>query len=243
MDKIRLGEPYRAFSPQAIRWPEAAGGYNRRSSRQPREINTIMSQHTPIPTGINLHRKSRVLEVKFDDGAAFRLPCEYLRVFSPSAEVKVLEQRGGVVMGREDVNIDNITPVGTYAVRLHFDDGHDSGIYTWQTLYELGRDQEPNWARYLARCADARGTKTGTVRILYFVGLVDRLERDHEEVELPESVTDVQTLLAWLRRRGSMWEQALGEATLKITVNKQFAEPHSPVGPGDEVAIVPSETL
>lgn len=112
---------------------------------------------TPRPTAITLHRASHALEVAFDDGASFRLPCEYLRVESPSAEVqghgpgqKVL------VAGKRDVNIDAIEPVGHYAVLLRFDDGHASGIYSWETLYALGREHEARWAGYL-RALQAAG--------------------------------------------------------------------------------------
>lgn len=104
----------------------------------------------PIPTGITLHRVSRVLEITFDDGAHFELPAEYLRVNSPSAEVqghgpgqKVL------VAGKRDVAIDAVEPVGNYAVLLRFSDGHASGIYGWDTLYELGRDHARSWQEYL----------------------------------------------------------------------------------------------
>ena len=105
----------------------------------------------PTPTQITLHRASHVLEVGFDDGNQFRLPAEYLRVNSPSVEVqghgpgqKVL------VAGKLDVNIDEIVPVGNYAVLLKFSDGHQTGIFAWDTLHTLGRDHEKNWKEYLA---------------------------------------------------------------------------------------------
>ncbi|MGD8309286.1 MAG: DUF971 domain-containing protein [Chromatiales bacterium] len=105
----------------------------------------------PAPTELSLHRQSKVLEIAFDDGARFNLPCEYLRVFSPSAEVQghSPDQRK-LEVGKEDVNIDRIEPVGNYAVLLHFDDGHNTGIYSWETLYVLGVNQEVNWKEYLA---------------------------------------------------------------------------------------------
>ena len=109
-----------------------------------------MSKH--VPTELNLHRQSRVLEITFDDGSHFNLPCEYLRVFSPSAEVQGHGPGQEVLqIGKEDVNIEQITPVGNYAVTLHFDDGHNTGIYSWDTLYNLGANQEQNWKDYLAR--------------------------------------------------------------------------------------------
>jgi len=104
----------------------------------------------PVPTEINLHRQSRVLEITFDDGAHFNLPCEYLRVFSPSAEVQGHGPGQRVLqIGKEGVNIDRIEPVGNYAVCLHFDDEHNTGIYSWETLYKLGVDHEENWRQYL----------------------------------------------------------------------------------------------
>ncbi len=110
----------------------------------------------PMPTELNLHRQSRVLEIAFDDGAHFNLPCEYLRAFSPSAEVQghSPDQRK-LQVGKEDVNIDRIEPVGNYAVLLHFDDGHNTGIYSWETLYKLGIGQRANWEQYLKELEEA----------------------------------------------------------------------------------------
>jgi DUF971 family protein len=111
----------------------------------------------PRPTDIKIRTESRVLEVLFDDGAHYRLPFEYLRVFSPSAEVKGHGGGEGILQtGKEHVGIAGVEPVGNYALRVRFDDGHDTGLYSWTLLYELGRDQGVNWARYLARCAEAR---------------------------------------------------------------------------------------
>jgi len=109
-----------------------------------------------IPTELNLHRQSRVLEVAYEDGERFSFPCEYLRVYSPSAEVaghgpgqRVLQ------LGKEDVGIDRIEPVGNYAVCLHFDDGHNTGIYSWDYLRRLGEEQEQRWRDYLDELAAA----------------------------------------------------------------------------------------
>ncbi|GIX35934.1 MAG: hypothetical protein KatS3mg126_1713 [Lysobacteraceae bacterium] len=109
------------------------------------------------PVSLVLHRVSRVLEVEFEDGSRFRLPFEYLRVHSPSAEVQGHhpDQRV-VVAGKREVGIRAVEPVGHYGVRLCFDDGHDTGIYTWDILHRLGREQERNWPRYLAEL-EARG--------------------------------------------------------------------------------------
>jgi DUF971 family protein len=108
----------------------------------------------PIATEIRLRRASRVLEVSFDDGSRFELPFEYLRVYSPSAEVKGHGPGQEVlVRGKQGVNIAAIEPVGQYAVKLVFDDGHDTGLYSWRYLHELGREHREKWARYLERCA------------------------------------------------------------------------------------------
>ncbi len=105
---------------------------------------------SPRPTEIKLHRRSRVLELTFDDGRRFELPCEYLRVYSPSAEVQGHGPGQRVLQtGKRRVNIESIVPVGNYAVSLHFDDGHQTGIYSWSTLYDLGVDQERRWRQYL----------------------------------------------------------------------------------------------
>ena len=110
----------------------------------------------PQPTDIKLRTSSRLLEVLFDDGSRFELPFEYLRVFSPSAEVKGHSGGEGVLQtGKQQVGITGVEPVGNYALRLLFDDGHNTGLYTWGLLHELGRDRQTNWARYLQRCAEA----------------------------------------------------------------------------------------
>lgn len=108
------------------------------------------------PTEIKLHQKSRILEIAFDDGRRFELPCEYLRVYSPSAEVRGHGAGQGVLqVGKENVNIEKIEPVGQYAVCLHFDDGHNTGIYSWEWLYHLGVNREPLWKQYLERLEKA----------------------------------------------------------------------------------------
>ncbi|MBL8300471.1 MAG: DUF971 domain-containing protein [Rhodanobacteraceae bacterium] len=110
----------------------------------------------PRPTGITLHRASHLLEVGFDSGEVFRLPCEYLRTHSPSAEVQGHGPGQRVLVpGKRHVNIDAIEPVGHYAVLLRFDDGHQTGIFSWSVLHELGRNQEANWAAYLAALEQA----------------------------------------------------------------------------------------
>jgi DUF971 family protein len=106
----------------------------------------------PAPTELKLHRASRVLELVFSDGRHYSLPCEYLRVFSPSAEVRGHGAAETVLVpGKRNVTIARIEPVGHYAVRLHFTDGHNTGLYTWPMLRELGENQGANWANYLRR--------------------------------------------------------------------------------------------
>ncbi|MBS0553172.1 MAG: DUF971 domain-containing protein [Proteobacteria bacterium] len=119
-----------------------------------------MDHDTPLPTEITLHRKSRVLEIAFDDGSRFQLPFEFLRVYSPSAEVRghgpgqeTLQQ------GKRDVDVLSLEPVGNYAVKPGFSDGHDSGLYSWDYLYMLGREQERLWSEYLARLEREGGTR------------------------------------------------------------------------------------
>lgn len=109
----------------------------------------------PTPTAIKLLREPRLLQLSYADGREWSLPCEYLRVFSPSAEVRGhgLEEPL-LVPGKSQVNIREIQPVGRYAVRLVFDDGHDTGLYTWELFWALGQEQDKNWQRYLARLAE-----------------------------------------------------------------------------------------
>jgi DUF971 family protein len=108
------------------------------------------------PTEINFHKLSRVLELSFADGKSFKLPTEYLRVYSPSAEVQGHGPGQEVLqLGKEDVNISHIEPVGHYALKLVFDDNHDSGIFSWNYLYELGDDYDNKWQAYLQRLKEA----------------------------------------------------------------------------------------
>jgi len=109
-----------------------------------------------LATEIKLRQRSRLLEVSFDDGSRFELPFEYLRVHSPSAEVRGHGAGEGVlVTGKQDVGLKAIEPIGQYAVKLVFDDGHDTGLYTWEYLHELGSQREQKWSAYLARVARA----------------------------------------------------------------------------------------
>lgn len=111
---------------------------------------------TPRPTDIRLHQLSRKLEISFDDGSRFSLPCEYLRVHSPSAEVRGHGPGQEVLQtGKEDVNVVGIEPVGQYAIKLTFSDGHDTGLYSWDYLHDLGINQQVLWQSYLDRLATA----------------------------------------------------------------------------------------
>jgi DUF971 family protein len=105
-----------------------------------------------VATGIKLRRQSRVLEVTFDDGQAFELPFEYLRVYSPSAEVRGHGPgQETLQLGKHDVQVLRVEPIGNYAVRLDFDDGHNTGLYTWAYLHELGSTRTAKWQQYLDR--------------------------------------------------------------------------------------------
>ena len=115
-----------------------------------------LSASTPIPTNLTLHRQSRQLELAFDDGRQGCLSCEFLRVYSPSAEVRGHGPgQEKLQTGKREADITAIEQVGNYAVRLVFSDGHDSGIYSWDYLYELLRDHDSLWQQYLDRLAAA----------------------------------------------------------------------------------------
>lgn len=122
-----------------------------------------LSTTTPIPTEIKLHQQSRVLEVAFNDGRSFRLPYEFLRVYSPSAEVRGHGPGQEVLqVGKRDVAIREVEAVGHYAIRPTFSDGHDTGIYSWDYLYDLGTRQEAMWQHYLERMAEAGASRDAT---------------------------------------------------------------------------------
>ncbi|HYD79234.1 MAG TPA: DUF971 domain-containing protein [Paucimonas sp.] len=118
---------------------------------------------SPLPVELTVHKQSRTLEIAFDDGAAFVLPFEFLRVHSPSAEVRGHGPGQEVLQtGKRDVLITALEPVGNYAVQPHFSDGHNTGIYTWNYLYSLGRDKEKLWEDYLRRLeAAGHGREAG----------------------------------------------------------------------------------
>ena len=113
-----------------------------------------------IATAITLHQKSRVMEVAFSDGCSFRLPYEFLRVYSPSAEVRGHGPGHEVLQaGKLNVDLRSLEPVGSYAVQPQFSDGHATGIYSWDYLYELGKNQEKMWSEYLAKLKAAGASR------------------------------------------------------------------------------------
>jgi len=119
-----------------------------------------LSAQSLVPTEIKLHQVSRVLELTFNDGRTFRLPCELLRVYSPSAEVRGHGPGQEVLqVGKKEVTVNAIEPVGSYAVKLVFSDGHDTGLYTWDYLYELGSNQDRLWQGYLERLQEAGASR------------------------------------------------------------------------------------
>jgi DUF971 family protein len=118
------------------------------------------SESGPAPTEIKLHQKSRLMEIAFADGRSFKLPYEFLRVYSPSAEVRGHGPGQEVLqVGKSKVDIRSLDPVGSYAVQPTFSDGHATGIYSWEYLHHLGENQERLWAEYLARMEQAGASR------------------------------------------------------------------------------------
>lgn len=123
------------------------------------------SLNTPRPVDIKLHQASRLLEIKFDNHTECMLSCEFLRVYSPSAEVKGHGPGQEVLqIGKEDVNIVGIEPVGNYAIKLIFSDGHDTGLYSWDYIYELASNYEGLWLEYLGKLSAAGHTRKNPVQ-------------------------------------------------------------------------------
>ena len=115
----------------------------------------------PKPVEINLHQKSRVLEISYSDGERFELSYEFMRVHSPSAEVQGHGPGQGVLqVGKQDAMITHIEPVGRYAIQPTFDDGHDTGIYSWETLYDMGKNRDRYWKEYLEKLEKAGHSHT-----------------------------------------------------------------------------------
>jgi DUF971 family protein len=125
-----------------------------------------LDRNTPQPTALTVHQASRVLEVAFDDGACFRIPFELMRVYSPSAEVQGHGPGQEVLQtGKREVGIEDIQAVGHYAVQPRFTDGHESGIFSWDLLYKLGREQAALWAQYEQRLLDAGKGRDEPMRV------------------------------------------------------------------------------
>jgi len=140
-----------------------------------------MDKNAAIPTEIKLHQKSRIMEIAFSDGKRFNLPFEFLRVYSPSAEVRGHGPGQEVLQtGKQDVGIVALEPVGSYAVQPTFSDGHDTGIYSWDYLYELGTDQEALWQAYLRRMKEAGASRTpASASTTNFVSVTPSGGQDH----------------------------------------------------------------
>jgi DUF971 family protein len=121
---------------------------------------------SPRPTEIKLHQKSRELEIHFDDNAEFRFSCEFLRVYSPSAEVRGHGPGQEVLqVGKKNVDITAIDPVGSYAVKLVFSDGHDTGLYSWDYFYDLGKNKDSYWKTYLARMEQSGASRDEVTKL------------------------------------------------------------------------------
>jgi len=204
----------------------------------------MSDKHTP--TEIKLHSKSQLLEISFADGKNFKLPSEYLRTHAKSAEIEASDKP---VFGKADIKLEKIEPQGNYALRLYFDDGYDSGIFSWDSFYELGSDYETNWENYLAQLQKHKlhrepvnKAKEGeaTVTLMYFMtNMLKVTRKETEELVLPESIREVEKLLKLLRMRGKDWERMFADDAVQITVNKQFAELFTKLEDGDEIAFVP----
>ena len=119
-----------------------------------------LNKDTPKATEIKLQRQSRLLHISFADGKTFQIPCEFLRVYSPSAEVRGHSPGQEVLQtGKKDLNIDHIEPVGNYAIQLNFSDGHNTGLYSWDLLYDYGLHQDKMWQHYLQRMEQAGASR------------------------------------------------------------------------------------
>ena len=149
-----------------------------------------LNQETPIPYDVKLHTVSRTLELVYEDlGETFQLPCEFLRVFTPSAEARGHGPGQEVIQhGCQGVSIERIEPIGNYALRLVFSDGHDTGLYSWDLLYDLGKNQDQLWGDYLKRIEmaglsrdpEARNEPVDLNRWRHRVGMACDHSHDHD---------------------------------------------------------------
>ncbi len=197
-----------------------------------------------FPTNISLHKKSRILEVQFNDGEGFNLSCEFLRTHSKSAE---LTTRDIPVSGKVNVNIEKLEPQGEYGIRLYFDDGYDTGIFSWDSLYDLGINYEDMWEKYLIKLSSyglKRGEsdkkQVGKITLLFFMDkLIKITKSQEEEFMLTKEVKTIEDLLQVLRKRGLIWEREFANDSMLFTINKEFAELFTILEDGDEIAFVP----
>ncbi len=197
------------------------------------------NQPVQIPTGIKLHKKSRYLEITYPDGKIYKLPCEYLRSFSTAAEEKAGRERGDMIPGKNNVNISAINPVGSYALQITFDDGHETGIYSWARLYDMTIRLQRDGEEREIEGSDAEDDELGerTITLLYFSALAKRLGLESETLTLPDSVVTIDDLIPWLMTRRGEWKKALS-GTLKISVNRRFVGMSDLIRDGDEIALV-----
>lgn len=150
------------------------------------------------------------------------------------------------VTGKEEVNIKTIEPQGQYAVRVVFDDGHDTGIYSWDTLYALGAARDRNWSEYLDALERIGYERQETeqaqkrIKLLYFSWMVQKMRKEIEELMVPPNVADVDSLLVWLGRRKRGAAPLFDRQRVRVTLNKQFTEGFTKLHDGDEVGIVPT---
>lgn len=130
-----------------------------------------LNKDAPSPTEIKLHQQSRLLEISFADGKTFQMSCEFLRIHSPSAEVRGHGPGQEVLqIGKKEVTITDIEPVGNYAINLFFSDGHNTGIYSWSSLYDYGLHQDEMWQRYLQRMEEAGASREQVAGSIPFDG-------------------------------------------------------------------------
>jgi len=197
------------------------------------------NQPAEMPTGIKLHKVSRYLEVSYASGESFNLPFECLRAFSPVAEEKVDRQISGETPDQSDVNISTINPVGSYAIQILFDDGYETGIYSWARLYDLALNVKSDWQDRDQAATQEHKKVQGerTITLLYFADLAERLGLESETITLAEEVKTIDDLIPWLMTRRGEWQKALAE-TLKITVNRRYVGMADSIRDGDEIALV-----
>ena len=199
------------------------------------------SQPAQTPTGIRLHKKSRYLEIIYGNGDRYNLPFEYLWVFSPAADKKTNAPSSQPGSEKKDVNISAITPLGSYALQIAFDDGQETGIYSWARLYDMAINLQRDWEdREIAASSDATAdddnTGERTITILYYNALANRLGLDSETITLPKEIVTIGDLIPWLMTRRGEWGEALAEK-LKITVHRLAVGLQDRIRDDDEIAL------